>query len=105
MPRAWLCIPRQRTTGTELRVNEAHRLSRLVATSPYCSLADPTIVLYAHREQEAMARCVAVIQGTPGDTEAPITGVLRFEQASETAPTIIDGTITGLTPVSRRVAL
>ena len=29
-----------------------------------------------------MARCVAVIRGAPGDTEAQITGVLRLEQVS-----------------------
>ncbi len=27
-----------------------------------------------------MARCVAVIRGAPGETEASIQGVIRFEQ-------------------------
>ncbi|EKU20511.1 Cu/Zn superoxide dismutase [Nannochloropsis gaditana CCMP526] len=45
-----------------------------------------------------MARCVALIRGAPGDTETSIQGVIRFEQASETAPTILDGVITGLAP-------
>ncbi|GAB5034550.1 superoxide dismutase [Nannochloropsis oceanica] len=45
-----------------------------------------------------MARCVAIIRGAPGDMEMSIQGFIRFEQASETTPTIIDGVITGLAP-------
>ena len=83
------------------------------------------------RQGLTMARCVALIRGAPGDTETSIQGVIRFEQvltvgrgrlgtftnftyvwrrifplwsqASETAPTILDGVITGLAPVCGRI--
>ena len=51
------------------------------------------IVSSGHHGQSDMARSMCVLTGEGG-----IGGVISLQQALEEAPTVIDGTITGLTP-------